>query len=204
MCMESMPKNAFKNMYSCLHFNNDWDNGEEWEDDIYTDRKMCSLDGTAHHQRKFLMFKDGFNIWWKECVEFGKWLTFDKSRVAGWYHSPITQGPDPKPIWTGATIHSLAITHGDLVLYKVHIQVFGGKTDGDLGKTNNNTVTIQKWINLLMVMLDAFKNNGHCVTMDSAYMGNIMAMNGRDVWRINMVGTTQANCTRANINCTNQ
>ena len=65
--------------------------------------------------------------------------------------------------------------------------MFGGKTDGDLGKTNDNTVTIQKWVNLLSVMLDAFKNNGHCVTMDSAYMGDIMAMIGRDMWRINIV-----------------
>ena len=80
--------------------------------------------------------------------------------------------------------------------------MFGGKTDGDLGKTNDNTVTIQKWVNLLSVMLDAFKNNGHCVTMDSAYMGDIMAMIGRDVWRINMVGTAQANRTGADIDCT--
>ena len=110
----------------------------------FTDRKTCSSGGTAHHRQKFSMFKDGFNIRWKECVEFGKWLTFDESRVAGWYHSSITQGPDPKPIRTGATIHSLAIMHGNLALYKVRVQVFGGKTDGDLGKTNDNTVTIQK------------------------------------------------------------
>jgi hypothetical protein len=200
--MESMPKNAFEEIYSCLHFNDDWDDGEEWEDDSYADRIMCSPDGTAHHRRKFLMFKDGFNTRWKECVEFGKWLTFDESRVASWYHSPITQEPDPKPIRTGATIHSLAITHGNLASYKVHIRVFGGKTDGDLGKENDNTVTIQKWVNLLSVMLDAFKNKGHCVTMDSAYMGDIMAMIGRDVWRINMVGTAQANRTGANIDCT--
>ncbi len=134
------------------------------------------------------MFEDGLNIWRKECVKFRKWLPFDKSHVAGWYHSPIMQGPDPKPIWTGATIHSLVITHGDLALYKAHVQVFGGKMDGDLGNTSNNTITIQKWVNLLSVMLDVFKNNGHCATMDSAYMGDIMAMMGRDVWRINMVG----------------
>ena len=83
-CMESMPENSFEVIYSCLHFNNDWDNEEEWEDGTYIDRKTCSPDGTAHHRQKFLMFKDGFNIWWKECVEFGKWLTFDESHVAGW------------------------------------------------------------------------------------------------------------------------
>jgi hypothetical protein len=50
-------------------------------------------------------------------------------------------------------------------------------------------------------MLNNFKSNGHCVTMDSAYMGDIMAMIGRDVWRINMVGTAQANRTGTNIDC---
>jgi hypothetical protein len=87
------------------------------------------------------VFKDGFNRWWKECLIFGCWLTFDKSHVAGWYHSPITQGPDPKPICTSTTIHSLVITHGNLVSYKVHVWVFGGATDGDLGKPNKNTIT---------------------------------------------------------------
>jgi hypothetical protein len=57
-------------------------------------------------------------------------------------------------------------------------------------------------VNLLLLMLNSFKNNGHCVTMDSAYMGNIMAMIGRNVWRINMVGTTQANHTGTNVDCT--
>ncbi len=38
--------------------------------------------------------------------------------------------------------------------------------------------------------------------MDSAYMGDIMAMIGWDVWRINTVGTAQANRTGANIDCT--
>ena len=62
----------------------------------------------------------------------------------GWYHSPITQGPDPKPICTGATIHLLVIMHSNLVLYKAHICEFGGATDGDVGKANDNTVTTQK------------------------------------------------------------
>jgi hypothetical protein len=132
---------------------------------------------------------------------FGHWLTFDKSRVVGWYCSPITQGPDPKPICTGATIHLLAIMHGNLVLYIVHICVFGRATDSDLGEANESTITTQKWVNLLSLMLNNFKNKGHCVTMNSAYMGNIMAMIGRNVRCINMVGTVQANHTVANIDC---
>ncbi len=117
----------------------------------------------------------------------------------GWYHSPIMQGPDPKPIWTGATIHSLAIMHGMLALYKLHVRVFGGKTDGNLGHHQDNTSGIQKWVNLLDHMLHALKGNGHCMTMDSVYMGNIMAMISRDVWKINMVGTAQPNRTGADV-----
>jgi hypothetical protein len=43
----------------------------------------------------------------------------------------------------------------------VHVRVFGGATEGDLGKENDNTVTPQKWVNLLSLMLDSLKNNGH-------------------------------------------
>ena len=46
-------------------------------------------------------------------------------------------------------------------------------------------------------MLDAFKNAGHHVTMDLAYMGNIMAQIRRYKWLINMIGTAQANLTGA-------
>jgi hypothetical protein len=200
-CMECMPKNAFQDVYTCLHFDDEWDGDNKWGD-VYGDSKKCSPEGTAKHCQKFSVFEDGFNRQWKECTIFGRWLTFDESRVAGWYHSPITQGPDPKHIHTGVTIHSLAITHGDLALYKVHIRVFGGASDEDLDKTNKNTVTTQKWVNLLSLMLDSFKSAGHCVTMDSAYMGDIMAMIGRNVWHINMVGTAQANRTGANVDCT--
>ncbi|KAL3764002.1 hypothetical protein ACHAW5_000041 [Stephanodiscus triporus] len=38
--------------------------------------------------------------------------------------------------------------------------------------------------------------------MDSVYMGDIMAVIGRDVWCINIVGTAQANRTGANIGFT--
>ena len=41
-------------------------------------------------------------------------------------------------------------------------------------------------------MLDPFKGAGRCVTMDSAYMGDIMAQIGRLEWNMNMVGTAQA------------
>jgi hypothetical protein len=83
--------------------------------------------------------------------------------------------------------------------YKLQVRVFGRKTDKDLGRRNDHTLGIQKWVNLLSLMLDDFKGKGHCMTMDSAYMGNIMAMIGHEVWGINLVGTAQANHVGANI-----
>jgi hypothetical protein len=106
---------------------------------------------------------------------------FDESQVAGWYPSPISQGPNPKSIWMGATIHSLAITHCNFVACKLHIHMTGGKTNKDLGQRKDHTIGIQKWVNLLLLMLNDFKGNGHCVTMDSEYMGDIMAVIGHEV-----------------------
>ena len=63
----------------------------------------------------------------------GRGMTHDKSRVAGWYNSPITCGPEPKPIRTGATLLSLAIAFVPLAGYKMHAQTFGGKKQWRLG-----------------------------------------------------------------------
>lgn len=57
--MECMPKNAFQEIYTCLHYDDYWDD-DGWGD-VYTDRKKCSPEGTAHHRRKFSMFEDGFS-----------------------------------------------------------------------------------------------------------------------------------------------
>ena len=61
----------------------------------------------------------------------------------------------------------------------------------------NNTVTTQNNVTLLDTFLDAFKGKGHCVTIDSTYMGDTMGQIGREEWNINMVGTAQMNCTGA-------
>jgi hypothetical protein len=58
---------------------------------------------------------------------------------------------------------------------------------------HENCETIQKWINLMSKMIDEYKNAGRFVTMDSAYMGDIMAQIGREIWGMNMIGTVQCN-----------
>ena len=123
----------------------------------------------------------------------GKSLTHNKSRIAGWYKSKITCRPEPKPIRTGATLHSLAVSFGILAGYKLHARTFGGKNDGNLGMRHENCMSIQKWINLLSLMIDDYKGAGQYITMDLAYMGNIMAQVGWEVWGLNMVGTVQCN-----------
>ena len=84
----------------------------------------------------------------------GKALTHDKSRIAGWYKSAMTIGPEPRPIRTGATLHTLAVTYGMLAGYKLHVRTFGGRSDGNLGMRHKNCETIQKWINLMSKMID--------------------------------------------------
>ena len=153
---KSMSNNAFLDLYCCLHFTDDWgeEEGVEW-DDIYLDVNHTSPELARHH-RKLGDVEDAFNNWWKEWLTFGKWLTFGESRLAGWYHSPITCGPEPKPIRTGETIHAIYVTKGTLASYKVHVHVYGGKSDKDLLQTSTHTGTVQKWVNLLEEILNAF------------------------------------------------
>ena len=108
------------------------------------------------------------------------WVTYDKSRVAGWYSIAITIGPEPKPIRTGTTIYSLCESKGNLAGYKLHAHTYGGASDESLCVKRNDTVPTQKFVTLLDTFLDAFKGKGHCVTMDSAYMEDTMCQIGRD------------------------
>ena len=93
----------------------------------------------------------------------------------------------------------MLLTFHILLKFQLHCRVHGGSTDTSLSKVHANTATMQKCIMIYDEMLGAFKSAGHCVTMDSAYMGNIMAQVDYKVWQVNMVGTTQSNWTSANV-----
>jgi hypothetical protein len=73
--------------------------------------------------------------------------------------------------------------------------VYGGKGDEDINVHNEHTATKLKMVSLYDLMLDPFKDVGHCVVMDSAYMGDAMCQVGRAEWGINMVGTVQSSRT---------
>jgi hypothetical protein len=87
----------------------------------------------------------------------------------------------------------MAVSFGPLTGYKLHARMFGGGNDSNLGMVLMNYVSIQKLINLMLLILKDYKGQGHYVTMDVAYMGNIMAQVGQEVWGMNMVGTVQCN-----------
>ncbi len=123
----------------------------------------------------------------------------DKSHVPGWYKGPITQGLEPKPVRISAMMHTVCVTVGHLSTYKLHAHTFGGKMDDDLQSLHENVVTTQKWVNLMDVILDDFKGKDHCITMDSAYMGEVMAQIGCNEWQLNMVGTSQSNRVGSNV-----
>jgi hypothetical protein len=73
--------------------------------------------------------------------------------------------------------------------------VYGGKGDEDINIHNEHTATKLKMVSMYDLMLDPFKGVGHCVVMDSAYMGDAMCQVGRAGWGINMVGTVQSSRT---------
>ena len=94
-----------------MHYSDDWDviDDDNWED-TYIDPKLEAGVSTAAHLLKHRLLEDAYNNRWQAIVIFGKWITADESRVAGWYHSAMTIKPEPKPIRTGATLHTLCIT----------------------------------------------------------------------------------------------
>ena len=93
----------------------------------------------------------------------------DESRLAGWYHSGTTIGPNDKPIRTGATLHLLAVTSGKLMFYKLYARTYGGASDGDIQGQHEHTHNEAKFVNLFDMMLSNFFGKGHHVTCDSAY-----------------------------------
>jgi hypothetical protein len=65
--------------------------------------------------------------------------------------------------------------------------VYGGKGDEDINVHNEYTATKLKMVSLYNFMLESFKHKGHCVVMDSAYMGDTMCQVGREEWEINRI-----------------
>jgi hypothetical protein len=107
----------------------------------------------------------------------------------------MTIGPEPKLIQTGATLHTVCITNGPLSTYKLFARVYGGKSDQDINVHNEHTATKLKIVSLYNLMLHPFKHKGHCVVMDSAYVGDAMCQVSRAEWGMNMVGTVQSSRT---------
>ena len=85
------------------------------------------------------------------------------------------------------------------MFYKLYAQMYGGSASdaGDIQGRHEHTQNEAKFINLFDMMLSNFFGRGHHVTCDLAYMGNNMAQVSRKIWKINMVGTIQANRTGA-------
>ena len=102
-----MPKLAFLGIHWCLHFSNDCekDATHDWED-TYLDTQ-CMSPETAKHRAKFGTVEDVHNARWKDIIVVAQRLTFEKTCCAGWYHSYMTIGPNPKPIQTVVLLHSM-------------------------------------------------------------------------------------------------
>ena len=103
----------------------------------------------------------------------------------------MTVGPEPRLIRTRATMHLMCVTEGALASYMLHVGTYRSKHDKDLNRTTENTVTTQKVINLLEEILNPwFVRRGCCITMDSAYMGEPLAMVVTEAWKMNVLSTS--------------
>ena len=211
---ESMPQDMFRDLHRLIHFVDDFGEeyvdgqgrvhkpppalleGEDWSD-VYNYEQILADEGTTRHRMKFSHLEEAYNRWWRKCVNVGKWLCMDESRLKGWLKSCMTLGPDPKPIRTGATQHTVCIAEGELSMYKVFARVYGGKADMELKKTNDYTKSALVWINLFDKILEPYKGKGHTVVCDSAYMSDALGMIGRVEWKTNIIGTCQSNRTGA-------
>ena len=212
MVCDSLPQDLFRDLHRILHFVDDFgdcidENGvelnklppallddEDWSD-VYSYEQIVAADSTSHHRRKFSYLEEAYNKRWEECVNPGNWLCMDESRLRGWYKSCMTIGPEPKPIRTGATAHTMCIAKGELDTYKLRSRVYGGKGDTELKVTHENTSSTLVWINLFNWLLEPFKGKDHSVVCDSAYMSDTLGMIGRAEWGTNILGTCQTNCT---------
>ena len=74
--------------------------------------------------------------------------------MADCYYSPMTRRPEPKPVQTGVTIHSLCVTSVPKRINKLFVWAYKRIIDGDLERTHQNTVTLQKQVNLYNIMFD--------------------------------------------------
>ena len=72
----------------------------------------------------------------------------------------------------------------------LHVRVYGSKADEDIKKITHAVVTQQVFINLLEIVMEPFMGRDCTATMDSAYMGELMAQVATKGWKLNVVGTT--------------
>ena len=101
--MDSIPRNCLQDLTQLLHFVDNWEldeNNFKWNEvfDFLLKYDHDRDDYVAAHRIKWALIEDAYMKRWQQCVKFGKWVTADQSRLAGWYHSPCTIGLDPKPI----------------------------------------------------------------------------------------------------------
>jgi hypothetical protein len=62
----------------------------------------------------------------------------------------------------------------------------GGKGDEDINVNSEHTIIKLKVVSLynFMLLIEPFKHKGHCVVMDSVYMGDTMCQVGREEWLV--------------------
>lgn len=176
--VDAMPRDMCQDLLRLLHFADDWDADGD-----------TPLSSIPRHSRKFGTLERAFCARWQAGLNPGKWLTMDESRVPGWYHSAITTGPEPKPVRTGGTAHTVCVTEGLFRGYALVWRTYGGRSDVGLSDVDG------KWLALVLDQLFMpYRDLGHAV---------VFAINGvtfENAFRVyqGLGGTeTRASCSHA-------
>ena len=96
---ESMTQDQFRDLHRLIHFVDDFgddvvdqngkvvstppsplDDGEDWSD-LYKYNRVVADEGTTKHRKKFSLLEQAYCKRWRECINMGKWICMDKSRV---------------------------------------------------------------------------------------------------------------------------
>ena len=85
--VDSMPRDCLQDLTRLLHFVDDWElDGNDFEWNEVFDFPKCDHDHddyAAAHRIKWALIEDAYVKRWQQCVQFGKWVTADESRLAG-------------------------------------------------------------------------------------------------------------------------
>ena len=126
-------------------------------------------------------------------TDFGKWLTADESGVCQLSSFTHHSRSRAKTHSNGCNL-SLTLCHRMKIINSQTVCSCVWWQEGlQLEQTKSQCSKRQRRAALHPIVIESFIRQGHHLVMGSTCMGDVMALIGRHVWQIGMVGTCQSN-----------